>query len=273
MTHLPLFPPLKPLLTLASLLLAGFAGPTSASILYNDFDTGTSTDVGPTFQQVTNGSGSGGVSDPATGSVQTGDWGSSTYGLNTANAVNLTDTPDATGFTLEWHVSAADIRDEDNAKYNGWFFGITNSTDASKDGLFNQASHSLGIILIANTIPDMSLYENADGSVATTDLGVGNPTVTSLEDGFTLSMTFREDNTWSVYSTGLSEDFTASGTAATADYATLSQNLVVNTSIQGANIGYTVEQVTLATVPEPTALALMASALAIVGLLHRCSGA
>lgn len=233
------------------------------TLISNSFDGGSTT--GPSFQQVANGLG-GGSSNATTGVITSGNNVNSAYGLNTSSTVDVSA---ADGFTIDWVVSSASIGDVSSVLSNGWFFGVTDSTaTGGSTGLFNNSPQALGITLLASSFPDMVFAQDgSSGSSITTSLGVATPTVGSFEDGFTVSLTVNSDNTWAASSTGLSETISASGSLdASFGYSDIASSLVAYTSIQGGNLSYTIDSVTLSTItaiPEPSTYALFAGVLGL----------
>ena len=260
-----------PLVVIAALGMALFAGPAQAGIivLSNNFDGGAT--VGPAFQGLSNGVGTGGSGDPATGVIITGAWGSSARGLNTESALDLSG---YTEFTIDWVVSVAS--NVGSIEANGWFFGVTSSTATDADGLWNNnpARPAVGLLMLSPSWDDWSLAVNNSGGIDTTrSLGGSVPTNASFEDGFALSLTLKNDDTWSASSTGLSNNITnTDGTLPTGTYADLAGTVVANTSVQGENISYTVGSVTITAVPEPGAWLLFLVAAACGLLVRRRRG-
>lgn len=260
----------KPLRMCAAAMLLAGCSLSATTLIENDFDAGA--DVGPAFQQVANGIGAGGSSDASTGIVTSGANGNSAYGLNTSSTV---DASSFDGFTIEWVVASANINSNVGAPLsNGWFFGVTDSTSTAGSGLYNNASHALGIRLLASG-NDMSFTQDSSGgSSLYTSLGVAVSTASSYEDGFTLSLTVNNDNTWSAFSTGLSADFSTSGSLNTVSgtgfsYADIAGSLVAYSSIQGTSLSYTADSVSLTAVPEPSAFAMLSGVLALTFVASR----
>jgi hypothetical protein len=259
-----------PALLAASVALS--AAPASAATLVSN-DFGAAADTGPAFQQLYNGQGTASA-DPATGTITTTGVDNASIGLNTLNSVDASTAP---GFTIEWVVSS--FTNTGNITFNGFFFGVTNDTGSTGASLWNNAPEAVGILLDGgSTHPDWSLVErtgdptNGTLSASTGLGGTANDFSVSDNDGFTLSLTINNDDTWSAFSTGMANDISASGTLAANSYATLSGSLVANTTIQGSGVGYTIDSVTLSTIPEPSAATLIGGVL-FLGLLRRRRGA
>jgi hypothetical protein len=256
----------------------GVESATATLLLFNDFGAGA--DTGPAFQGLANAidfspTNLGGSGNPATGVINvTGgpsdDERRTARGLNTLTSVDVTTSvPGATGFTIDWVVSSTSADISDDVTLNGWFFGVTNSTDDEATGLFNQSPHSFGIVLLTETFLDMSLIERNNSVDTNTDLSSPNPTDASFADGFTVSLTLNSDGTYSASTTGLSTNISASGTSV-ASYSTLASSLVANTSIQGIEASYTIDSVTITAIPEPSTVVLLGIAgLALAGGLYR----
>ena len=93
-------------------------------------------------------------------------------------------------------------------------------------------------------------------------------TIASVEDGFTFTLTIRDDNTFDAFTTGLSTDFAITNNAIGSDdpeFADfINDGIGLNASVQGSgndNIpaaGFIINSVTLSAVPEPsTSLSLI----------------
>mgnify|MGYP002622450529 CR=1 FL=1 len=219
-----------------------------ADLIDNDFGGGA--DTGPAFQQLYNGQGTASA-DPATGAITTTGVDNAAIGLNTTATV---DASGASGFTIEWVVSSftGDSFNDGSGsrvRFNGWFFGVTTNTGNAGPALWNNTGEAVGILLDGgNSFTDWSFVQRAGGSLdANTPLNGSQPTLASFNDGFTLSLTINADDTWSASSTGLSNDISASGSLAAGTYATIAGSLVANTTIQGTQVGYVLDQVTLST--------------------------
>lgn len=226
----------------------------AVTLQMNDFGAGA--DVGPSLQQATNSLGTGGSADPATGVITTGTNNNSTYGLNSSSLVDVTSVAGATGFTVEWVISGIS-QNVGAIQSNDMFFGVTGNSSTATNGdpsLFNNSGNAIGIKLdvIGSVSSFFEVGSSSTGAQQTTAL-----TTDSMEDGFTLSFTVNDDNTWSATSTGLSSEINTSGTLAHATYAGIASNLGAYTSVQGNSIVYTVDSVKISTVPEPSSAALL----------------
>lgn len=80
-------------------------------------------------------------------------------------------------------------------------------------------------------------------------------------------MSLNDDDTWTASSTGLSTDFTSSGSLSPTSggftafgYSDIADNLVAYSSAQGDQVTYTVDQVSLVAIPEPSTLFLFGGA-------------
>ncbi|MCH7228095.1 sulfatase-like hydrolase/transferase [Haloferula sp. A504] len=240
----------------ATLLAAVFQmAPASrgADLIDNDFGVGA--DTGPAFQQLYNGQGTASA-DPTTGTITTTGIDNAAIGLNTAGTV---DASAASEFTIEWVVSSftGDSFNDGSGsrvRFNGWFFGVTTNAGNAGPALWNNTGEAVGILLDGgNTYTDWSFVQRTGGSLnANTSLNGSQPTVASFNDGFTLSLTINADDTWSASSTGLSNDISSSGSLAAGTYATIAGSLVANTTIQGTQVGYVLDRVTLETISSDT---------------------
>ncbi|MCH7228096.1 hypothetical protein [Haloferula sp. A504] len=245
----------------------------AATLLSNDFGGGA--DIGPGFQQLYNGQGTASA-DPATGTITTTGVDNAAIGLNTSGTVDASAAP---GFTIEWVVSSftGDSFNDGSGsrvRFNGWFFGVTTDTGSGGTSLWNNTGEAVGILMDGgNSYTDWSFVQRTGGSLdSNTALNGSQPTVASFNDGFTVSLTINDDNTWSASSTGLSNNISSSGSLAAGTYATIAGSLVANTTIQGTQVGYVIDSVTLTTIPEPTTATLFGGLL-VLTLLRRRPGA
>lgn len=269
---------LKPLPALLASSAFLFTVPAhAATLLFNDFGAGA--DTGPAFQQLYNGQGTASA-NAATGAITTTGVDNASIGLNTSGTVDASAAP---GFTIEWVVSSFTGDSFNNGSgsrvtFNGWFFGVTTNTNSGGTGLWNNSAESVGILMDGgSSFTDWSFVQRTGGPTngtasSNTSLNGSQPTIASFNDGFTLSLTINADNTWSAFSTGLSNDISSSGSLTAGTYATISSSLVANTTIQGTQVGYTIDSVTLSTIPEP-ATATLFSGLLLLALLRRRRGA
>ncbi len=237
-------------LGIESAALAMFSSASAATLITNNFD-GIADAGETTFQQIHNGQGS--VStDLDTGSILTQTSNNASVGFGSTVSADYSA---ESSFTLDWVVSDT-TGDVGLVHYNGWFFGVTNTTSST-------ATEGLGIVLDGgSTQSTWSFSQEYLGTTTATTLNGSQATNASFADGFTLSMTVNSDDTWSASSTGLSNDINASGTLVSGTYAAISDTLVVNTTIQGpegggVDLGYTIDSVTLSTIPEPSSAVLL----------------
>ena len=253
----------------------------ATTLLFNNFDGDDLNDTGPAFQQITNGQGSDESTNLNTGLISSAtDSANSAIGFNTGSKVDVTAlAPTATGFTIQWVVSGATFTSNDTSSNaagtvnaNGWFFGVTAGTGSGGSDLFNNVGHAFGITLLSeNFSPNtIALFESGvgNGSQVSTSLGVASPSAASINDGFTLSLTFNSDSSWSAFTTGLDNNISTSGTADDARYDILGGGLVPNTTVQGLDIDYTIDSVTVTAIPEPSA-ALMVGLFTMFGATLR----
>lgn len=262
--------------TLPLLIALSASSADAATVLIqNDFD-GVADDTGPAFKQITNDTVAGTRGSAITGtgvisiSSLTSGNANAAYGFNNGSTVDVTGVSGATGFTMEWVVTGgANLKPHpsqtnsagEGIAFNGWFFGVTNTSFSNTTELYNTATERLGVLMINGAFQ----LSQVGGSTA---LGV-TPSQASLEDGFTLNMTFLNDNTYLITSSGLSDNFNHSGTlnAAGTQYAEIAGGLVASTSVQGDNVSYTIDSVTLTAIPEP-ATALLGG-LGLLALFRR----
>jgi len=239
----------------------------STLLIDNNFD-GVADDIGPAFQQLTNGAaGGGGTADTDTGLINNGAGVTNATGFNNVSTVDVTSVPDSIGFTVEFVIDS--VVNADNIQSNGFFLGVVSGTDATGTAgtsLFNNNPASVGVRFF-------QLSENAEfefledpqggGAVGIVETALGTtPTLASIEDGFSVFLTINADNSWSVTSTGLSADFNTNGTLSgtTTNYAAIADDLSLFTSAQGSNVDVNVSSATLTaiTIPEPTTSGLLA---------------
>jgi len=230
----------------------------SMVLVDHTFD-GLANDTGPGFQQVNNGRG--GSTDLSTGVVTTGDTETfSTVGFNNVATLDIpTLDPDAIGFRATFDVSAGPSS-VSSLGSNGFFLGIVSGTAAtgtSGNSLHLNDPAAFGYTAGSGTFGDNVMVQAQETDAATgeiaTPLGTP-PSDLSFEDGFTISISVYNDNTWTITSTGLDTDldnsgilFTGSGYFSYADIATdiglfttLQQNVAVPESA-------TIDRITLTT--------------------------
>ena len=258
------------LITLASAL------PLSAVTLI-DYTFG-GTDTGPTVKLVTNGNGTGGSSNTTTGVITTGDQTNSSYGFN---STTLVDTTSYTGFTATFEITSITLNGTDTVAgllANGLFFGVvggSTSTDANATGsggtsLYSNTPIAFGYLPGATNFSDHQVAFNAGSSVTTSGLTTTAPTNASLIDGFTVSLSVFNDNTWSISSTGLSTELNDSGNLGGGlTYASFS-NAGLYTSLQGSSSAQIdMARMTLVSIPEPSGTALLGFGCTLLLLRRR----
>ncbi|MEM7672987.1 MAG: hypothetical protein AAF212_06565 [Verrucomicrobiota bacterium] len=243
------------------------------------FDGNTSNDIGPALQQVTNGVGSGGSSNLNTGVITTGTRpngaGNSTYGFNSSS---LVDVSTYAGFTATFVVDgislAGNVSDLEN---NGLFFGVVSGTGATGtggDSLFNNDPDAFGYVAGADSFTDNTVYQVGDFSGSNEGTGFGSassstPDNASYVDGFTVSISIFDDNSWSITSSGLSTELSDSGSLDTElfSYSDISGGVGLYVSLQGEGGGMIeLSSASLAAIPEPSVVALV-SGLVGAGLV------
>ena len=243
-------------------------------IIQNNFD-GVADDIGPAFQLLTNGaSGGPGTFDPNTGLVTTSGTATNASGFNN---VSLQTVPVGTvELTAVFEISG--VTDFDAVRSNGFFLGLVTGPDANGtdgDALFNNNdAASIGLNLDDGS--DRVLTDGLSGG-ASVLANVTDPTVASIEDGFTFTLTLRDDNTFDASSTGLINDIAIVGATNAptndASFANfLSGGVGVNATVQGGPAQFTIDSVTLtAVVPEPSTSMLvgLVSGLALFGRRRR----
>ena len=245
-----------------------------AVIIQNNFD-GVADDVGPAFQTLSNSVGGAGTFDPTTGVVTNPAENTNATGFN--NVALVTAIPaGTTEFTVTFAVSS--VVNFGSVQSNGFFLGLVTGADATGtagSALFNNNdAASMGLNL--DDGDDRVLTEGLSGG-ASVLANVADPTVASIADGFTFTLTLRDDNTLDASSTGLINDIAIVGATIDptedASFANfLSGGIGINATAQGNSLSFTVDSVTLSAVPEPSISVLvgLVSGLALFGR-RRCS--
>ena len=247
-------------------------------VIQNNFDGGAGT--GPALQLFSNGAGNAtGTFDPSTGLVSTGiGTGNTNTGATGINNAVLTTIPmDATAITVVYDITS--VAGVETIRSNGFFLGIATGAGATGTGgsaLFNNDAASIGLRLFSDDAD--IVRDGASGPVAILSPGAIDPGfAASIADGFTFTLTVRDDNTFDASTTGLSTDLVVTGVdIGSTDPgfdAFISGGVGINASIQGNGIDggapaaeFTVGSVEVfATVPEPSTSMLvgLASGLAL----------
>ena len=153
------------------------------------------------------------------------------------------------------------------------------STATDSTAFYNQNPRAFGYIAGSVNWGDHGMGQDLDQTTSTIFTQLPDiPTNASFADGFTVAITVNSNNTWSIVTTGLSTN--ADGTGGYAgtldtgvngfDFATfITGGIGLNSSLQNQGQSVTISQATLVAVPEPEAIALMASAVSLLGL--RCA--
>ena len=252
------------------------------TLLDQSFD-GVANDTGPAFQQVSNGVGNGSHNaNPSTGVILTGTNDNSAQnstGLKASTAINVTTSaPSATGFTVDWVIDSAQFssnatntNDAGTVNANGFGLVVGDNLDTGGSGLWSNQGNVFGFTILSEnwSQDEIGIFEAGGGSTVSTSTGVASPSAASINDGFTLSFTFNSDETWSAFTTGLSDNISATGTAGTVSYSALAASLVPNTGVQGRDIQYTLGSVTVTAIPEPGTYALLFGAFALAWVAVR----
>lgn len=237
------------------LALAAAQHAAAQTILDFSFDD-TANDTGPAFQVLSNGAGGGTVQNLADGTIANS--GSAGSGFNTVSSVDLSS---FNSFTAEIVVESASLEQG----LNGSFFGITtgpnaNNTDGS--ALYNNAGSpgnpAIGVQLGSGRGGgniDLA-FDNVSGNGSFTEISAA-PTQESLDDGFTLFLTFIDNGTGDagvqVTSSGLSTEINYNGTVGVT-YDSFAGGVTANVSSQGGSIDLASYSIV---VPEPASLALL----------------
>lgn len=234
------------------------SGDASTLLIDHTFD-GVANDIGPDFQQVTNGIGAGGSSNLSTGVITTGNDDSSTYGFNNVATVDVEALdPSAVGFVATYEVAAVGVTVPDIVA-NGLFFGLVSGISATGTGgsdLWNNDPDAFGYVAGSATYGDNLMRQDGTMATSATDFPLYTtiPDSASYLDGFTVSIRVFNDNTWWITSAGLSTELNQTGNLNTSDfsYADVINDLGLFVSLQGDG-GGTIElqRATLRTISLP----------------------
>ena len=188
-------------------------------VIMNNFDGDDTNDVGPAFQQLTNGVGepdSPGTFDPATGVIINGMTSTNATGFNNVSLVMID--PATTEFTATFVVDSA--VNTEFIRSNGLFLGLVTDPETGTSA----ATGTTGSALFNNNLvgglglqflDDNSFRLARDGDNNANNIGGATINieeadqaafVASLEDGFTFTITVFDDNTVEASTTGLSTD-------------------------------------------------------------------
>ncbi len=251
---------------LASLFLfaIGSQAAMSVTLIQHTFDA-TANDTGPAWAEYTWGNQTGALTDVNNGIVHLHDFNHYRAGLSTTSTV---DASSAAGFTLSWTITSSNITSAAVTEA-GWFFGVSTAVNGSNNLWDDSPGFSFGVLMSSADFSDWVVVDHSDTSVETQHAMAGTiPSDASMQDGFTLSITLNSDDTWEVTTTGLSNTQTSTGSlSANVTYADLAGSLLATTNLQGANLTYTIDQMSLSTIPEPSAAIL--AGLGSLLLLHR----
>ncbi|MCH7227092.1 hypothetical protein [Haloferula sp. A504] len=246
----------------ASLAAFAFGIPSlpADNVLIDQTFDGLANDIGGlTFQKIDNGAGGAGSVDFSTGLITTtgvaANTPNSNVGINTSSPIDVGAlAPTANGFKITFEVSATDVAVSD-LYYNGLFFGVTSGSDANGTAgpsLWANNPHGFGYVAGSGDGgsiefgygEDNFVRQDAEGGAANDGnsvnkvLGGTAPDDASFQDGFTITLSLFDDDTWTLTSTGLSTDLNGSGSLTTTgtgmfDYAAISSDLRPYVSLQG----------------------------------------
>lgn len=277
-TPFRLMPVRGALLALAALAALIPASSFGAVLIDYRFDGGTTNNIGPAAQVVENDLDDliAGSANTSTGLIRTGQRSDSNtpyihaIGFNSSGTVNLST---FAGFTATFTVDSISLTggiEVTDLLANGMFFGVVsgaNATGTAGTSLWNNQPQAIGYVPGSNSWGDHQFAMNTvsgSGNVSTTALTTTQPANAEFLNGFTVSISVFNNNTWQISSTGLGNELNQSGSlAAGIDYATFAQGVGLYTSLQGRqNSDLDMGRMTLTAIPEPgTAL------LAGLGLL------
>lgn len=255
----------------AALTLA--AGSAQAAILIDYTFDNTANDTGAAAQVMKGGSGS--VGTLATGIA--GSTANSVGGFNNATLTSLTTPTAYTSFTATFEINSINSITITSLLNSGLFFGVVSgsaSTGTTQFASYGRNTVANGQVGSFGYLAGSSRAGYGDHSVffkkeGTADNGVDTldpiastaPTDGSLKDGFTVSMTVNNNDSWSITSTGLSTDLSDSGSIAGL-WAEFSDGVGLQAHFQGDNVTnpgtFDIARMTLtAVVPEPGSLAML----------------
>ena len=255
---------------LAAVVVAGFVTSSFGQIiLQNNFDGNAGNDIGPAFTQFNNGVGSLATNntDPATGLIsfaRVGTSGTPSVGLVSEIGINA----GAGGFTVTWVVNSASANINPHA--NGWFFGV----QTNNIGLWNAGSGNVnGAVGLRISQTELLEYVvNPSTGVSATALTAAQD-FSDLADGFTVSLTLNNNNTWSATTAGLTYDVSTGGSLVGITYSDFASSLYASTflqfGLQNQQMWAQYDSVTITAVPEPTAMSLIACAGAAILFIRR----
>jgi hypothetical protein len=176
----------------------------AATIISNNFDGNAGNDIGGTFGIVSNGIESSDTTDASTGLISfTGN--NATVGFSTATSF---DAQAFSSLSVTWVVSSVT---NGNAPSNGWFFGLQSAQGMENVGstLWNNTPDAIGVNLFGGKGAGGGSVSEDNPSLSHIDVtsGANAPADAALADGFTVSITLNDDNTYTVSSVGLTSDF------------------------------------------------------------------
>ena len=240
-------------------------------VIMNNFDGDDTNDVGPAFQQLTNGVGepeSPGTSDPATGVIINGMTSTNATGLNNVSLVTID--PATTEFTATFVVDS--VVNTEFIRSNGLFLGLVTDPETEPDGGISPDAGPTGTtggaLFNNNQVGGLGLQFLDDNSFRLVRDGDNNATsiggaaisieeadqaafVASLEDGFTFTITVFDDNTVEAFTTGLSTELDVARTEINNTDpnfdAFLMNGIGLNGSVQGGTAEMTISEVALET--------------------------
>ncbi|MCG8587499.1 MAG: hypothetical protein MI757_22560 [Pirellulales bacterium] len=235
--------------------------------------------TGPAVQVVDNGTDTAvsGSANTGSGVIITGNSGTSGSG-NTHNigfnSSGLVDTTSFSQFTATFEIESISLTGNvANLSFNGLFFGVVSGTNATGTGgasLWRNDPMSFGYLPGSGSWGDHVMAEN-QATITTTGLTTTQPTNDSLIDGFTVSITLFDDDTWQVSSNGLSTELNQSGALPNLTYADFA-NVGIYVSLQGqAGAQIDMGRMTLSTVviPEPSSAMIVVLGIVCCAALRR----
>ena len=252
-----------------TLLLLIPSDSSAVTILSNNFDGNDTNDIGGTFGIVSNPLPQNNTSDASTGLISFSRRDAA-LGFSSTTGFDAQAYP---GVTVTWVISSLS---NGFGQANGWFFGLQSAQGIEGDGstLWNNNPNAIGVNMFgtkptgAGSGPGTVSQDSPELAHIDVTTGLNAPGDPALADGFTVSLTLNADDTYSVWSSGLTSDFdqNLSGPMpAGFTYSDLGNSTFATMTLQHANttiMTMQVDSVTVTAVPEPSTFALMA-----VGLL------
>ena len=224
----------------------------ATTIISNNFDGDDSNDVGGVFGIVSNPLPQNNTTNASTGLISFSRR-DATMGFSSSTSF---DAQAYDTLTVTWVVSSVT---NGFGQANGWFFGLQSAQGIEGDGstLWNNNPNSIGVNMFgtkptgAGSGPGTVSQDSPELAHIDVTSGLNAPGDPALADGFTVSLTINSDNTYSVWSEGLTNDFDQNLTGnfpAGFQYADLGNTTFATMTTQHANTTIMTVQVDSVTV-------------------------